>query len=235
MDNRARQDPFSISGYLKKDLESGNLQSEIFDLERIPGAVRVSKIFAEENGRTFGILQHEAGHTTDSEYSQTDCNSLVDDHEIPNLGQDMYKMYLDGYVTSAATINYVHNVHSELFTARFGESFFANGTNKNLELDAEQTQRFIQSVYCNSEIRHWAAPIDFGTLERDLCIECIDAEQIRTSSIVLSARSEYFRTMLSGRWRECSDNKVTLENGQYSKSTVIFHYGMTISVCIASW
>ena len=84
-----------------------------------------------------------------------------------------------------------------------------------MELNRDEVDQLVKSVYHNWPIetgRYKSPAVDLTQLPSDLTVECIDGE-IETSAMVISARSEYFRTMLSGRWRESSENRVKLDFG----------------------
>ena len=70
---RSKEDPFSICGYIKKEMDETLNNAEDLDiefrLERIPGAARCNKVYAESDGRTFGMLTSTENTTEDLRFS----------------------------------------------------------------------------------------------------------------------------------------------------------------------
>ena len=59
INKRAEQDPFSVGGYLKKKISESQSSCDgsiAFDLERISGAARCNKVYAEHNGHVGSVM-----------------------------------------------------------------------------------------------------------------------------------------------------------------------------------
>ena len=181
---RANEDPFSICGYIQIDMDISNGTEIVpYQLERIPGASRCNKVFAESNGRTFGIL------TTTQKEEDVKFSLLQAENETKptTLSDDLY--YLYEYSIGTDIIINGHHLHSELFE------------NETQDLNDAK----IKEIYSRPS---W----DGNKFQRDLTIECLDGT-LKCSSLALMARSEYFRMMLGGmsQWIESDHKMVELD------------------------
>ena len=176
-------------------------KTETCDLERIPGACRANRVFAESNGHTFALIQTE----TD------EADTKINEEESKSLYQDLVQLFLDGS-GAEHTINFTMPVHGQLFETRFGTDFFEYN-NRSIPLSQSELENQILLIYRNQPILSGplsSEPIDLNRLEKNISVVGLDG-QIRTNSMILSARSEYFKTMLSGRWVETQNNSVKLD------------------------
>ena len=142
---RASQDPFSICGYIQIDMDNSNGTEIVpYQLERIPGASRCNKVFAESNGRTFGIL------TTTQKEEDVKFSLLQAENETKptTLSDDLY--YLYEYSIGTDTIINGHHLHSELF--------------ENVD---DLNDAKIKEIYSSPS---W----DGNKFQRDLTIDCLD-------------------------------------------------------------
>ena len=187
INKRADQDPFSVGGYLKKKLAERPQEGLLaFDLERIPGAARCNKVYAEANGRTFGLLTQTTQQVDDDEVDALTKPELI---VATTLAQDLIALKEQG-VGCDHWIDNAFHVHSQIGAA------VKSGTYDEVE----------------QRIRQAYETVDPTQLDTDLTLVCIDGE-IKCSKLILMARSEYFAMMfgMAFAWTETTNNSVELD------------------------
>ena len=200
IERRAKEDPFSVGGYVKKKLveDQNNYEKGFlpFDLERIPGGARCNKVYAEMNGRTFGLL------TTMNQNIDIDddIDALTKPEVVQgrNLAEDLLTLQKNG-VGCDLWINNSFHVHKEVLRG----SVDCEADSITLDKTFEELTQFVEKVYEN---------VDPHDLQKDLDLVCIDGV-VKCSKIILMARSEYFSLMLGAQfaWSEKQESTVELD------------------------
>ena len=198
IDKRVKENQKSICFYIQAEMKDPK-SADIYELERIHGASHVSKVFAEENGRTFALLRAlpKVGKPTENDLEEAQSCDLVD---------DLLGYYKSGASCGDLILNFQFFVDKDLFLLRFGDKDLRN---------EDISEEHIWKIYHNEPISSGALespPVELRMLPENVTIKCIDGE-IKANNLILLARSEYFRAMFGAglSWKESNSLEVELE------------------------
>ena len=118
IEKRVKENPKSICFYIQAEMKDPK-QVELYDLERIHGASHVSKVFAEENGRTFALLRAlpKVGKSEEDAENSPACD----------LKDDLLAFYQSGGSAGDLILNFQYFVDRDLFSLRFAEKDIRKG------------------------------------------------------------------------------------------------------------
>ena len=99
---------------------------------------------------------------------------IVNEDKILELTDELFTLYMDGYVQSDYCINFEFYVHNSIFELRFGKDFFVEKNKVISHMTREEIEKFIENVYKNRPINDGlfkSEIIDFNLLPKDLNIQ----------------------------------------------------------------
>ncbi|CBY34800.1 unnamed protein product [Oikopleura dioica] len=167
VEKRVKENPKSICFYIQAEIKDPK-QVELYDLERVHGASHVSKVFAEENGRTFALLRAlpkvvkiiiQINLKSREDISQEDIWKVYHNEpissgalksepvELRRLPEDVTIKCIDGEIKAN---NLVLLARSEYFRAMFGAGVSwkeSSSLEVELEVQVDIMRSFVEFCY----------------------------------------------------------------------------------------